>query len=177
MAVGFWNFFGAGVLGFLINLPIVSYFEMGTLLTPNHGHAAMFGVFGMLALSVLIYSVRSMQSDRVWAQTERYVRVSFWGLNVGLALMLILNLFPAGVLQLLDVIENGYYHARQPEFLFTGWFHKLEWLRIIGDTTFIVLGVLPIAWATIRSFIKRDVAPGERISAPPLPAEIVRSEA
>ena len=51
MAVGFWNFVGAGVFGFLINLPIVSYFEMGTLLTSNHGHAAMFGVFGMLALA------------------------------------------------------------------------------------------------------------------------------
>ena len=50
MAVGFWNFVGAGIFGFLINLPIVSYFEVGTLLTSNHGHAAMFGVFGMLAL-------------------------------------------------------------------------------------------------------------------------------
>ena len=27
-AVGFWNFLGAGVFGFLINLPIVSYYEV-----------------------------------------------------------------------------------------------------------------------------------------------------
>ena len=27
MAVGFWNFLGAGVFGFLINTPIVSYYE------------------------------------------------------------------------------------------------------------------------------------------------------
>ena len=33
MAVGFWNFVGAGIFGFLINLPIVSYFEVGTTLT------------------------------------------------------------------------------------------------------------------------------------------------
>src|SRR4029078_12992917 len=26
MAVGFWNFTGAGIFGFLINMPIVSYF-------------------------------------------------------------------------------------------------------------------------------------------------------
>jgi nitric oxide reductase subunit B len=52
MAVGFWNFLGAGVFGFLINLPIVSYYEAGTMLTPNHGHAAMMGVFGMLGIAL-----------------------------------------------------------------------------------------------------------------------------
>jgi nitric oxide reductase subunit B len=49
---------GAGVFGFLINLPIVSYFEIGTSLTANHGHAAMFGVFGMLALGVVFFCLR-----------------------------------------------------------------------------------------------------------------------
>ena len=156
MAVGAWNFIGAGVFGFLINLPIVSYFELGTLLTPNHGHAAMFGVFGMLALAVLVYCMRAMQSDRAWAGTEKFVRVGFWGLNVGLGLMVVLNLFPAGILQLADVLTNGYWHARQVEFLMTGPFHTLEWLRIIGDLTFILVGVLPITWAALRSFMKRD---------------------
>jgi nitric oxide reductase large subunit len=32
-AVGFWNFVGAGVFGFLINLPIVSFWEIGTQFT------------------------------------------------------------------------------------------------------------------------------------------------
>ncbi len=35
MAVGFWNFVGAGIFGFLINLPIVSYFEVGTHSDPQ----------------------------------------------------------------------------------------------------------------------------------------------
>ncbi len=35
IAVGFWNFLGAGVFGFLINLPIVSYYEIGTQLPPT----------------------------------------------------------------------------------------------------------------------------------------------
>ncbi len=83
MAVGFWNFVGAGVFGFLINLPIVSYFEVGTLLTANHGHAAMFGVFGMLALAVLVFCLRAMQTDAAWQGTVPYVRVGFWGLNAG----------------------------------------------------------------------------------------------
>jgi len=159
MAVGVWNFVGAGVFGFLINLPIVSYFEIGTLLTPNHGHAAMFGVFGMLALAVLVFGLRSMQSDEAWAGTERYVRTAFWGINVGLALMLVLNLFPAGVLQLLDVMKNGYWHARQVEFLMTGPFHTLEWLRIVGDLTVILAGVVPLVIAVLRSVAKRDLMP------------------
>src|SRR6185295_13347135 len=100
MAVGFWNFLGAGVFGFLINLPIVSYFEMGTTLTTNHGHAAMFGVFGMLALGVLVFCLRALADNRTWARSEKCVRIGFWGLNVGLALMVLLDLFPAGVMQL-----------------------------------------------------------------------------
>mgnify|MGYP001765946034 CR=1 FL=1 len=158
MAVGFWNFLGAGVFGFLINLPIVSYFEMGTTLTPNHGHAAMFGVFGMLALAVLVYCLRAMTPDEVWPRIERFFKVGFWGLNVGLGLMIVLNLFPAGVLQLYDVVQNGYAHARSLEFTMTGFFHKSEWVRMLGDSIFILVGTVPVfigtalaVWASLKS--------------------------
>ena len=59
-AVGFWNFLGAGVFGFLINLPIVSYYEIGTALTANHAHAAMMGVYGMLAVGLALFCLRYM---------------------------------------------------------------------------------------------------------------------
>jgi nitric oxide reductase subunit B len=157
MAVGVWNFVGAGVFGFLINLPIVSYFEIGTTLTANHGHAAMFGVFGMLALAVLVFCLRSMQSDNVWKQTEKFVRVGFWGVNVGLALMILLDLFPGGVLQLWDSIANGYWHARRQTFLMNGLYHRLEWLRMAADLTFLLAGALPIALGAVHSIWKRDV--------------------
>ena len=85
MSVGFWNFLGAGVFGFLINMPIVSYFEVGTILTPNHGHAAMMGVFGMLAVALMVFAMRQVLADEQWKRVEKYVRVSFWGLNIGLA--------------------------------------------------------------------------------------------
>ena len=77
MAVGVWNVVGAGIFGFLINLPIVSYFEVGTVLTPNHGHAAMFGVFGVLALAVVVFGLRALSPDAVWDRAERLVRVGF----------------------------------------------------------------------------------------------------
>lgn len=75
MAVGFWNFVGAGVFGFLINLPVVSYFEVGTILTPNHGHAAMMGVFGMLAVALMVFAFRQVLTDSDWARVEKYVRI------------------------------------------------------------------------------------------------------
>jgi nitric oxide reductase subunit B len=158
MAVGFWNFVGAGVFGFLINLPIVSYFEVGTLLTSNHGHTAMFGVFGMLALAVLVFCLRAMQTDRVWEGIVGHVRVGFWGLNAGLALMVVTDLFPGGVLQLWDALTHGYWHARRLTYLMSGTFHALEWLRISGDMVFLLLGVLPILIATVRSIGRRDAA-------------------
>jgi nitric oxide reductase subunit B len=161
MAVGVWNFVGAGVLGFLINLPIVSYFEVGTTLTPNHGHAALFGVFGMLALAVLVFCLRAMQSDAAWRGTEKFIRVGFWGCNVGLALMIILDLFPGGVIQLWDSIANGYWHARRLTFLMSGPYHKLEWLRMVGDMVFLLAGALPIALGVLRSVWKRDLSPTE----------------
>src|SRR5262249_52788605 len=117
MAVGFWDFVGAGVFGFLINLPIVSYFQVGTLLTSNHGHTAMFGVFGMLAIAVVVFCSRALTDDARWRSVEPFVRTGFWGLNVGLALMVVLDLFPGGVLQLWDSLTNGYWHARRLTYL------------------------------------------------------------
>jgi nitric oxide reductase subunit B len=143
MAVGFWNFVGAGVFGFLINLPIVSYFEVGTMLTPNHGHAAMMGVFGMLAMALLVFALRQVLTDTQWATPEKFIRISFWGLNVGLALMVLSNLFPGGVLQLVDVLNHGYWHARGPEFLNERIVRYIEWARLPADTIFIVAGVIP----------------------------------
>ena len=149
-AVGVWNFIGAGVFGFLLNLPIVSYFEIGTTLTPNHGHAAMFGVFGMLALAVVIFCLRAATGDPVWERSEKLIRTGFWGVNLGLALMVLLDLFPAGVLQLWDSISHGYWHARRLSFLMSGTFHTLEWLRIVADMTFLLAGVLPLFLAVLR---------------------------
>jgi nitric oxide reductase subunit B len=157
MSVGFWNFLGAGIFGFLINLPIVSYFEVGTILTPNHGHTAMMGVFGMLAIALIVFALRQVLTDEQWARVERYVRVSFWGLNIGLALMVLTNLFPGGVLQLIDVLRNGYWHARSMEFLQQPAMRTIEWLRLPGDLIFIGLGAVPMLLAAglTYKFVKR----------------------
>jgi len=161
MAVGFWNFLGAGIFGFLINLPIVSYFEVGTILTPNHGHAAMMGVFGMLAIALMVFAFRQVLADGPWQRVERYVRISFWGLNGGLALMVVSNLFPGGVLQLWDVLNHGYWHARGPEFLNEHIARLIEWARLPGDLIFIGLGVVPLVLAAATTYrLMRESAAG-----------------
>jgi nitric oxide reductase subunit B len=113
----------------------------------------MFGVFGMLGLGVLVFCLRAAQSDAAWASTEKLVRIGFWGLNAGLALMLLIDLFPAGVLQLWDAMSNGYWHARRLTFTMHGTFHTLEWARVVGDLTFILLGALPICLAAVRGYL------------------------
>jgi nitric oxide reductase subunit B len=156
IAVGVWNFVGAGVFGFLINLPIVSYFEIGTALTANHAHAAMFGVFGMLALAVMVFCLRALTSDTAWSRSEKYIRTGFWGVNVGLGLMILLDLFPGGVIQLWDAISHGYWHARRLSYIMGGTFHVLEWIRIIADLTFLLAGAVPLFLAAWRLVFGND---------------------
>ncbi len=153
-AVGFWNFIGAGVFGFLINLPVVSYWEIGTQFTANHGHAAMMGVYGMLAIGFFVF-VCSYFVPRD-ARTERAMKWSFWSLNVGLAWMVFANLFPIGVLQLHDALVNGYWHARRPEFFARPIVRALEWLRLPGDVLFIVGGILPLVYLALRMVANRN---------------------
>ena len=152
MAVGFWNFV-AGIFGFLINLPIVSYFEVGTMLTPNHVHAAMMGVFGMLAVALMVFAFHYMTPDEDWPGIEKYVQLSFWGLNLGLALMVLLTLFPGGVYQLYDAIQHGYWHARSVSFQLSGPMHLIEWLRLPADATFILVGVVPLVIAAFKTYL------------------------
>lgn len=152
MSVGFWNFVGAGVFGFLINMPVVSYFEVGTYLTPNHGHAAMFGVFGLLALALCLMVLRQANSDESWASIEKYARVSFWGFNVGLLLMLVLSLLPAGFLQMGDVFANGYWHARSAEFTQSPLMSFIGWLRMPADLIFIIFGAIPFFIAACKTW-------------------------
>jgi nitric oxide reductase subunit B len=152
MAVGFWNFVGAGIFGFLINTPIVSYYEIGTMLTPNHGHAALMGVFGMEAVALMVLGFRQVLTDEQWVKPEKFIRVSFWGLNIGLGLMIVGSLFPGGVFQLYDVLQNGYWHARSAAYLNQGFVRSIEWFRMPGDMVFIFLGVVPLVIAALMAY-------------------------
>jgi nitric oxide reductase subunit B len=150
VASSFWNFLGAGVFGFLINLPVVNYFEHGTYLTVNHGHGALFGVYGMLSIALLLFSWRGLvQRDR-W--NDRLLKISFWGLNGGLLAMTFLTLFPVGIAQAWTSFADGLWVARDAAFFERPMVAMLGQLRIIPDTVIIVLGVLPLAYFLFRTF-------------------------
>ncbi len=144
VAVGFWNFVGAGVFGFLINLPIVSYFQIGTALTANHAHAAMMGVYGMLAVGLTLFALRYIVPANKWP--DRLAKLSFWSLNVGLAWMVFVTLLPLGILQLWHSVDDGYYEARTLGYVSEPGNAVLEWMRMPGDLILIVGGVLPFLW-------------------------------
>ncbi len=146
-AVGFWNFLGAGIFGFLINLPVVSYYEIGTALTANHAHAAMMGVYGMLSVGLALFCLRYIIPEKHWS--DNAARISFWSLNIGLAWMVFATLFPLGVLQLYHSINVSYYDARTLNYIGNTTNSLLEWLRFPGDVLFIAGGVLPLLYLTI----------------------------
>ena len=166
VAVGFWNFVGAGIFGFLINLPIVSYFQIGTALTANHAHGAMMGVYGMMAVGLALFALRYIVPASRWP--DRLAKLSFWSLNVGLAWMVFVTLLPLGVLQLWHSVNDGYYEARTLGYLTEPGNAVLEWMRMPGDFVFILGGVLPFLWITwlgVRHGIKptTDVLPPETL--------------
>ncbi|HVQ96294.1 MAG TPA: cbb3-type cytochrome c oxidase subunit I [Mycobacteriales bacterium] len=165
VAVGFWNFLGAGVFGFLVNLPIVSYYEIGTALTANHAHAAMMGVYGMLAVGFAMFALRYLVPADRWS--DRLAAISFWSLNIGLAWMVFVTLLPMGILQLYHSVDIGYWDARTPEFLGNATNSMLEWLRLPGDVLFIAGGAGPLLWLAVQGVLHRG---RPRPVPPPEPA-------
>ncbi len=143
VAVAFWNLVGAGLFGFLINPPIALYYMQGLNTTPVHGHTALFGVYGMLGIGLTLFCLKGMSP-----RTERKTSVlatSFWAINIGLALMVLLSLLPIGLLQAWASVEHGLWYARSAEYLQGDHLQFLRWLRIVGDTIF-ALGIMGLAW-------------------------------
>jgi len=143
VAVAFWNLVGAGLFGFLINPPIALYYVQGLNLTPVHGHTALFGVYGMLGLGLTLFCLRALKPGHRWKQGA--LKLSFWSLNVGLSLMVLLSMLPVGLLQAWASIERGTWYARSAEFLQSGLMQTLRWMRVPGDILFAV-GAVFFAW-------------------------------
>jgi nitric oxide reductase subunit B len=166
VGVNFWNFMGAGVFGFMINLPIVNYYEHGTYLTINHAHAALFGVYGNLAIAAMLFCARWVVGPKRWS--PRLLRFSFWSMNLGLVLMVVMDLFPVGVHQLGEVMDKGLAYGRSQAYLKGTVFQTLTWLRGVG-VAFFVAGMLPLVWFMVnRGFsLKGAQTPQEQFVVPP----------
>jgi nitric oxide reductase subunit B len=134
VAVGFWNTVGAGLLGFAINPPASLYYVQGLNMTPAHGHAALFGVYGMLGIGLMLFCLRGLFDRALHA--DRLLKPAFWSLNIGLAMMVFLSLLPAGIYQAWASISKGLWFARSPEIVHSPVMEALVWLRVPGDIVF-----------------------------------------
>jgi nitric oxide reductase subunit B len=143
VAVAFWNLVGAGLFGFMINPPIALYYMQGLNTTPVHAHAALFGVYGMLGIGLILFCLRALRPTEIWR--EGPLGFSFWAINGGLAAMILLSLLPVGLLQTWASVEHGYWYARSAEFLQSDVMQKLRWTRVVGDTVF-AAGTVSLVW-------------------------------
>jgi len=143
IAVAFWNLVGAGIFGFLINPPIALYYMQGLNTTPVHGHTALFGVYGMLGIGLMLFVLRDMNKEAIWK--EKWVKFAFWSINIGLAAMVLISVLPIGLAQTVASVKTGLWYARSAEFMQLPAMHTLKWLRVIGDTVF-ALGTVALAW-------------------------------
>lgn len=143
IAVAFWNMVGAGFFGFLINPPIALYYMQGLNTTAVHGHTALFGVYGMLAIGLMLFCLKGLATRKVWKTGA--LNFSFWSINIGLALMVLISVLPVGIMQTWASVEHGLWYARSAEFMQTPIMNTFRWLRVIGDTIF-ALGVFALGW-------------------------------
>ncbi|MEK6625392.1 MAG: cbb3-type cytochrome c oxidase subunit I, partial [Bdellovibrionota bacterium] len=146
VGVAFWNLVGAGLFGFFINPPIALFYMQGLNTTAVHAHGATFGVYGLLSLGLVLFIVQTAFKQRQW--NEKLMSFAFWGLNIGLGLMIVLSLLPIGLIQFSASLKMGLWYARGSEVMQTELIQNLRWLRVIGDTVF-ASGALGLAAAVI----------------------------
>ena len=112
--------------------------------TPVHGHTALFGVYGMLGIGLMLFCLRGLTAAAACGRTGS-LAFAFWAINIGLALMVLLSLLPVGLMQTWASVEHGTWYARSAEFMQTQIMDTLRWLRVVGDTIF-AAGVVALGW-------------------------------
>ncbi|OZG74785.1 nitric oxide reductase large subunit [Hahella sp. CCB-MM4] len=158
IAVAFWNMLGAGVFGFMINPPISLYYVQGLNTTPVHAHAALFGVYGFLALGFTLLVLRYIRPQLVFS--EKLMKTGFWWLNAGVVLMIATSLLPIGLIQFYASTSEGLWYARSEAFMQSGLLETLRWVRTFGDVVFIV-GAFAFSWQVVKGVfgLEKDELP------------------
>ena len=162
VAVAFWNMLGAGVFGFMINPPISLYYVQGLNTTPVHAHAALFGVYGFLALGFTLLVLRYIRPQ--YRLSDTMMKTAFWWLNGGLALMIFTSLLPVGIIQFHASVSEGLWYARSEAFMQQPLLQTLRWVRTIGDVVFII-GAVAMAVEVLRGLFGRGTLPHSSVAA------------
>jgi nitric oxide reductase subunit B len=113
-------------------------------------------VYGNLAIAAMLFCGRwNIGPDR-W--NAKLLHTSFWSMNVGLMLMVAMDLFPVGVHQLVVAMAEGYAYARSQAFLETSTFQLFTWLRSLGVLVFVIGGVFPLVWFMVSRWTNLRLA-------------------
>ena len=147
IAVSFWNLVGAGVFGFLINMPVSLFYIQGLNTTAVHAHTALFGVYGFLSLGFVFLIARYIRPEVEF--NDKLMKFGFWALNIGLALMVLISLLPIGLIQSWASITHGLWFARSEEFMQQPLLQNLRWARLIGDTI-LIIGAVAFFWQIVK---------------------------
>ena len=147
IAVSFWNLVGAGVFGFLINMPVSLFYIQGLNTTAVHAHTALFGVYGFLSLGFVFLIARYIRPEVEF--NDKLMKFGFWALNIGLALMVLISLLPIGLIQAWASITHGLWFARSEEFMQQPLLQNLRWARLIGDTI-LIIGAVAFFWQIVK---------------------------
>ncbi len=158
VAVAFWNLVGAGLFGFMINPPISLYYIQGLNTTALHGHTALFGVYGMLGIGLILFCLRGLYSGKAWAWNNGLLKWMFISLNAGLVMMALLSLLPVGAMQAWAAVDTGFWFARSAEFLHQEIIHFFVWMRVPGDVIFAFGGILLIVFMAKLALGKKSTA-------------------
>jgi nitric oxide reductase subunit B len=169
VAVAFWNMIGAGVFGFMINPPISLYYIQGLNTTAVHAHSALFGVYGMLGIGLMLFCLRGLADRRGWS--DRLLKTAFWALNGGLAMMVLMSLLPMGAMQAWASVSHGLWYARSAEFMHQPLMETFVWMRVPGDIVFSVGPILLAVFALRLRLGGRGVRQVRPVGVQSAPAE------
>src|SRR3546814_18069597 len=115
----------------------------GLNLTALHSHIALFGVYCMLGIGLMLFCLRGLTPDAAWNET--LLRNSFWTFNIGLGLLAALTLLPLGLLQLNPALEHGSWYARSAEFMGQPRIDLVVGVRVPG-ATILAVGAMFMSW-------------------------------
>lgn len=146
------NWIGAGFFGMMINTPTINYYTHATYLIMPHGHVALLGAFGYIAIAFLYMTSRTnaLANNLVW--NDKLSRIAFWILTVG-ALLYTIPTYVIGMYQGQVAMESGYFAARLRETVevMEGWM----WARTVPDGLMILAGVLIFVDLTQKTFFAK----------------------
>jgi nitric oxide reductase subunit B len=119
----------------------------------------------MLGIGLMLFCLRGLYARHL--HDDGLLKPAYWGLNIGLAMMVFMSLLPAGIYQAWAAITKGLWYARSPEVIHSSFMETLVWLRVPGDIVFAVGGVLLAVYALklLRREKSAQTAPSGDIAA------------